>query len=163
MRIAISQIIQESNSFAPFMTTREHFAAQYIRTGAQVLDELGGAKVEITGMISVLSRAGVEVVPLLATHGSCGGPLTRSCFDSLLGDLLGEVRRAGAVDGILLALHGSMAADDENDCESEILEKLRALLPGGTPIGVSLDLHAHVTPRMLQDDVFFFCPVISAY
>ena len=155
MRIAIAQIIQESNSFAPFSTTREHFAAQYIRTGASVLQELGDARVEITGMLSVLTEAGAEVAPLLATHGSCGGSLTRDCFDSLLDDLLGELKSAGPVDGVLLALHGSMACDDENDCESEILEKVRALLPEGTPIGVSLDLHGHVTPRMLQPDVFF--------
>ena len=155
MRIAIAQIIQESNSFAPFMTTREHFAAQYIRTGEAVFDELGAGLVEITGMRQVLSDAGAEVIPLLATHGSCGGPLTRDCFNSLLEDLLGELGKAGALDGVLLALHGSMAAEDENDCESETLEKVRTLLPAGTPVGVSLDLHGHVTPRMLQDDVFF--------
>jgi microcystin degradation protein MlrC len=155
MRVALAQIIQEANSFAPFVTTRDHFAAQYIRTGAAVFEELGDARVEITGMHSVLGEAGIEVVPLLATHGSCGGPLTRACFDGLLEDLLGEVQRAGPLDAVLLALHGSMAAEDENDCESEILEKVRALLPAGTPIGVSLDLHGHVTPRMLQDDVFF--------
>ncbi len=155
MRVAIAQIIQESNSFAPFVTTREHFEAQYVRTGAEVLGALGDALVEITGMASVLRGAGHEIVPLIATHGSCGGPLTRVCFDSLLEDLLGAVRSAGALDAVLLALHGSMAAEDEEDCESEILEKLRALLPDGTPIGVSLDLHGHVTPRMLQPDVFF--------
>jgi microcystin degradation protein MlrC len=155
MRVAIAQIIQESNSFAPFVTTREHFAAQYIRTGDTVLRELGDARVEITGMLSVLTEAGAEVAPLLATHGSCGGPLTRDCFNGLLDDLLGELEKAGPVDGVLLALHGSMAAEDENDCESEILEKVRALLPAGTPVGVSLDLHGHVTPRMLQDDAFF--------
>ena len=63
MRIAIAQIIQESNTFVPFQTTREHFAAQYIRTGAAVLDQLGEAKVEITGMLSVLRDAGAEPVP----------------------------------------------------------------------------------------------------
>lgn len=155
MRVAIAQIIQESNSFAPFMTTRAHFEAQYVRTGPAVLDALGDARVEITGMASVLADAGHETVPLLATHGSCGGPLTRDCFNSLLTDLLGELKRAGPVDGVLLALHGSMACEDEEDCESEILEKVRAALPAGTPIGVSLDLHGHVTPRMLQADVFF--------
>jgi len=155
MRVAIAQIIQESNSFAPFMTTRAHFEAQYIRRGAEVLAALGDARIEITGMASVLAAAGHEAVPLLATHGSCGGPLTRDCFNSLLEDLLGELERAAPLDAVMLALHGSMACEDEEDCESEILEKVRAALPTGTPIGVSLDLHGHVTPRMLQADVFF--------
>jgi microcystin degradation protein MlrC len=155
MRVGIAQIIQESNSFAPFVTTRAHFEAQYIRTGADVFAALGDARVEITGMASVLRQSGHEAVPLFATHGSCGGPLTRACFDSLLKDLLGAVQGAGALDAVLLALHGSMAAEDEEDCESEILEKLRAVLRESTPIGVSLDLHGHVTPRMLQPEVFF--------
>ncbi|MBM84936.1 MAG: hypothetical protein CMM47_02810 [Rhodospirillaceae bacterium] len=155
MRVAIAQIIQESNTFVPFHTTHEHFAAQYIRTGTAIFGALGNARIEITGMRDILESAGHEVVPLLATHGSCGGPLTRACFNGLLDHFLVQLRAAGAIDAVLLALHGAMTCEDENDCESEILERLRAVLPDGTPIGVSLDLHGHITPRMLQPDVFF--------
>ena len=155
MRIALAQIIQESNSFAPTKTTRDHFASQYIRKGNSVFEHLGDAKIELTGMLSVLELAGAEPVPLLATHGSCGGPLTGQCFDSLLDELIHQTKIAGHLDGVLLALHGSMAAEGENDCESKILERLRQELTNPIPIGVSLDLHAHVTPRMLQPNVFF--------
>jgi microcystin degradation protein MlrC len=155
MRVAVSQIIQESNSFVPFKTTLANFEAQYIRRGREVLDRLGGARIEIAGMTAVLREVGIEPVPWIATHGSCGGPLTRETFETLIGDLLAPLRAGEEVDAVLLALHGAMAIEDENDAESEILERLRAMLPRGTPIGVSLDLHAHVTPRMLQPDVFY--------
>ena len=155
MRIALAQIIQESNTFVPFKTTVEHFSAQYIRHGATVFEELGDAKIELTGMLSVLKEVNATPIPLFSTHGSCGGPLTRECFDFLIDGLLSELINSLPVDGILLALHGSMAAEDQEDCENEILEKLREYVPTDIPIDVSLDLHAHVTPKLLKQNVFF--------
>ena len=155
MRIGLAQIIQESNTFVPFTTNLDHFSAQYIRLGQTVLTEIRSIKIELTGMQNILEKNKITPVPLLATHGSCGGPLTRACFDTLLSLLSQEIKSAPKLDGLLLALHGSMVAEDQEDCESEILETVRHLLPNGTPIGVSLDLHAHVTPRMLQPEVFF--------
>ena len=155
MRIGLAQIIQESNTFVPFKTTLDHFSAQYIRQGEAVLRELDSVKIELTGMLSVLETNNATPIPLIATHGSCGGPLTRECFSTLLRLLVQEIKSAPSLDGLLLALHGSMAAEDQEDCESEILNSVRRLLPEGTPIGVSLDLHAHVTPQMLQKNVFF--------
>ncbi len=55
---------------------------------------------------------------------------------------------------MLLALHGAMCIEDEPDAESEIIERVRQAVPAGTPIGVSLDLHGHITARMLKPDVF---------
>ena len=156
MRVGIAQIIQESNTFVPFKTNLDHFSAQYIRRGKDVLNEIDSVKIELTGMLSVLERNNAAPIPLIATHGSCGGPLTRECFDILLKLLVQEIKSAPRLDGLLLALHGSMAAEDQEDCESEILNNVRHLLPEGTPIGVSLDLHAHITPQMLQKNVFLW-------
>ena len=47
-----------------------------------------------------------------------------------------------------------MAIEDEPDAESEIIERMAKLVPEGTPIGVSLDLHGLVTERMLKPNVF---------
>ena len=58
MRIAIAQIIQESNTFVPFSTTVEHFSAQYIRRGRDVLDGLKNTKVELNGMLASIEEAG---------------------------------------------------------------------------------------------------------
>ena len=120
MRIALAQIIQESNTFVPFATSIDHFSAQYIRRGEEVFHGLKSTKVELTGMLSSIEAAGGTPIPLLATHGSCGGPLTRECLDFLLNSLVHELDKSLPVDGVLLALHGSMAAEDQEDCEKEI-------------------------------------------
>jgi len=87
VQIVIAQIIQESNTFVLFSTTVEHFSAQYIRRGRDVLEGLKNTKIEPNGMLASIEEAGGTPVPLLATHGSCGGPLTRERFDFLLNSL----------------------------------------------------------------------------
>ena len=124
MRIALAQIIQESNTFVPFSTTVEHFSAQYIRRGKDVLEGLKNTRVELNGMLSSIKEAGGTPIPLLATHGSCGGPLTRECFDFLLNSLEQELIKSLPLDGVALALHGSMAAEDQEDCEGEIIDRV---------------------------------------
>jgi microcystin degradation protein MlrC len=156
MRIAVAQIIQESNFFVPCGTTIENFRTQYLRQGPAVIDELGSARVEIAGMIDVLRQADCEVFPILSTHGFCGGPLSRACFEELMEILLAPLRTVSVpIDAVCLALHGAMSVADNPDAESEIVARLQAVLPPNTPIGISLDLHAHVTPEMLRPNVFY--------
>lgn len=154
MRIAIGSLMQETNSFAPFPTTIQSFRNNYLRRGEDVLQGFGAARVEITGFLSVLREAGAEPVGLLAGHAGSGGPLRRADFDTLVDELVDRLAAAGPIEGVLLALHGAMAIEDDPDAETEIIARVRAVLPPGTPVGVSLDLHGHLTPQMLQPDTF---------
>jgi microcystin degradation protein MlrC len=155
MRIAIGSLFQESNTFSPRPTTLESFEAVYLWRGEEMFSRLRGARIEIPGYLSVLEREGIEAVPLLATSALAGGPVTRATFELLMSEMEARLERAGKVDAVLLALHGAMAIEDEPDAESEIIERIARLVPQGTPIGVSLDLHGLVTERMLKPDVFF--------
>lgn len=154
MRIAIGSLFQEANTFSPRPTTLESFESVYLWRGEETFTGLRGARIEIPGYLSVLEREGIEAIPLMATSALAGGLVTRDTFELLMSEMESRLKRAGVVDAVLLALHGAMAIEDEPDAESEIIERVRALVPQGTPIGVSLDLHGHVTKRMLQPDVF---------
>lgn len=152
MRIAIGSLMQETNTFAPVRATVETFRAMYLHRGEAMLTGFGSARVEVPGFLDVLRSAGVEPVPLLAAHAGSSGPVLRSDFGCLLDEMADRLMQAGPVDGLLLALHGAMVVEDEPDAESEIIARLRAVLPPGTPVGVSLDLHGHITAAMLQPD-----------
>ncbi len=154
MRIAIGSIMQESNSFVPFHTTLATFESVYLYRGQEMLTSFGDAHVEVPGFLSVLTAAGIEAVPLIAAHALSGGSLTREAFDKLLDDLIERLVQAGKVDGVLLALHGAMLVEDNPDAEGEIIERVASVVSPGTPIGVSLDLHGHITQCMLQPDTF---------
>ncbi|MEL6649061.1 MAG: M81 family metallopeptidase, partial [Pseudomonadota bacterium] len=71
--------------------------------------------------------------------------------------MLADLRAAGPVDIVLLQLHGAMVAVGEDDCEGDIAADIRVLCPDAT-IGMALDLHAHLTDRMMQA-----CDLIIAF
>ena len=154
MRIAIGSLMQEANTFVPFRTDLDTFRSVYLHRGAEMLTGYGAARVEVPAFFDVLREAGIDAVPLLAAHGGSNGPVTRAAFDTLVGEMEQRLRDAGRLDGLLLALHGAMLVEDNPDAEGEIIERMRAILPPDRPIGVSLDLHGHMTPRMLQPGTF---------
>lgn len=152
LRIAVGSLMQETNTFVPFHTDMATFEANYIRRGDEMLHGFGASRVEVPGFLDVLRQEGVEVVPLLAALANASGPLLRTTFETLMDEMIERLQRAGHVDALLLALHGAMTVEDQPDAESEIIARLRAVLPPGTPVAVSLDLHGHITPAMLQPD-----------
>jgi microcystin degradation protein MlrC len=153
-RIAVGSLMQESNSFSPLPTTLDTFASYYIHRGNEILTGYGNARTEVPGFLAVLAEARAEIVPLIAAYAAASGTVTRAAFDILLGEMEDRLRAAGPVDGLLLALHGALVVEDQPDGDGEIIERVRRILPADVPIGVSLDLHGHLTPLMLQPNVF---------
>ena len=51
--------------------------------------------------------------------------------------LLADLAAAGAVDLVLLNLHGAMASQSCDDCEGELVERVRSLVGPGVTIGSS--------------------------
>ena len=154
MRIAVGQIFQETNTFAPFQTVLKTFESVHLWRGDELLTAFGNARVEVPGFLAVLRQAGIEPVPLIAANALAGGVVTRAAFETLMSEVETRLAGAGALDGVLLALHGAMCISDEPDAEGEIIDRVSKALPPGTPIGISLDLHANITPRMLRPNVF---------
>ena len=154
MRIALGQILQETNTFSPIPTTLETFKRYYVHKGDEVLTGFGNERMEIPGILSVLRSANVQVVPLIAASALASGTVTKEAFETLVGELLERLKAAGKVDAVLLALHGAMAAEHEDDADGVIIERVRKLVGPDVPIGVSFDLHALVTKRKLQPNTF---------
>lgn len=147
MRVAIGEIKQESNSFSPLLTTLDSFADGYLLYGEEIAARLANTNSEVAGF---LSQDALEAVPTVAAWSLSGGPLTRDTFTFLLDELLHRVRKAGALDGILLALHGAMLAEGIDDADGAILSALRAQVGPDLPIVVTLDLHANLTQQMVD-------------
>ncbi len=106
---------------------------------------------ELTGFVQAARAAGgVETVPLTSSMAVPGGPMTRECFDSILGGLVDRVRAAGPLDGIYLALHGSMQVDDLGEApEAMIIRRVKEAAPDAR-IAVSYDLHANLSAGLVD-------------
>jgi len=140
MRIAIGSLIHQTRPESP-MTMMEAFT---LHREQAVLDALPAFALD-----------GHDIVPLLAATSSPGGPLMRETFHVLAVELVHRLAARRPVDGVLLALSGGLAIEDEPDGNAELLERVRNVLPPGLPIGVSVDRVDGVTDRMRQPGVVF--------
>jgi len=145
MLIVIGSIMHESNTFAPSPTTLEEFHPRY---GAALLQETDRGS--LGGIITLLRAQEAELIPTISAHALPGGVVTREAYEAMRETLLESVRAAGAIDGICLALHGSMWVAEIGDAESDLLSKTRALVGPQVPIVAALDLHANVTVTMVE-------------
>ena len=60
------------------------------------------------------------------------------------------IAAAGPLDAVYLDLHGAMVTEHLDDGEGEILARVRKVIGKDLPLVVSLDLHANVTPEMVE-------------
>ena len=153
MRISVGGLMQETNSFSPVGTVLADFEAEYLLRGDEIPEYFAGTNTEIAGFLSACESAGAQAVPLLAAAANSGGNVTTETFATLSGELLESLRQATAeapLDVLLLALHGSMCVDDEDDPEGALLDSCRSMVGPKCVIGASLDLHANVTERMVR-------------
>jgi microcystin degradation protein MlrC len=86
------------------------------------------------------------------------GPAVRAVYESLRDEILHDIVARGPFDVVLLHLEGAMIAESYDDCEGDILARVRALVPLGVPIGAILDPHCHLTDAMVKNsDVLVAC------
>ena len=146
-RVAVATLLFEANTFCPEPTTVADF---YITEGAEIFEKLRGSNTEIWGFIDVLQAAGVEVVPGIDARAASGGTVARDAYEELKQRVLKSLLEPKDIDAVLLCLHGAMAAEGADDAEGLLLEELRAELPKGVPLVVSMDHHANVTERKFR-------------
>jgi microcystin degradation protein MlrC len=151
MRIALAGFTHEANCFCPVPATQESFAARNYAVGPELIAQAQGTRTEPAGALDVLAAGhDVEVVPLLLARAGSSGPITAETYQRIRDDLLGRLRAALPVDGVLLVLHGAMMAEGADDASGELLDHVREAVGASVPIVGTLDLHANVTPRMAR-------------
>ena len=110
-RIGVASILQETNTFSPLRCTLADFEAQGILRGPRscAIDSRG-TNTEAAGALEALDDAGVDAVPLLRAWAMSSGRVTAEALEALCGSTSRAARGAGALDGLVLSLHGAMAA-----------------------------------------------------
>lgn len=147
-RIAVGQILQETNSINPVPTVREDFSVYGIAAGAAVMDRYGDVG-ELAGFAQLpgMPASKIEWVGLVRAVAWSGGPMT----DMLLAELTAELVSPAAdadVDGVLLSLHGSQCSTSCPDAAGHLIAAVRFAVGPDVPIVATLDLHANITARM---------------
>ena len=148
-RVGIASLMHESNTFYPVPTTREMFRDTCLVSGREVISHWGEAHHEIGGMLEVLPAQGLETVPLLTGTAMPSGPVEEEAYEEILAEILDRIS-GESLDGLLLALHGAMVAQHVRDADGRTAARIRELVGPDLPIVMTLDLHANVSPLMIE-------------
>jgi microcystin degradation protein MlrC len=85
------------------------------------------------------------------------GVVTRQAYEALRDELLGDLTDAMPVDMVVLALHGAMVAVGYDDCEGDVLSRVRQIVGRDVVVGVELDPHCHLSERMVEQADLLIC------
>ncbi len=151
-RIAAAQIAHETNVFSSVATDFAAFAASGVHLGLEAVESTRDTNTEFGGFITGAAAQGFELVPLIAVWATPSGIVTRDAIERLTDLLSTSLRQAmqdGPIDGVLLALHGAMVTEVDDDGECSVLQCVRDIVGPDVPIVSTLDLHANISPRMV--------------
>ncbi|MER8849635.1 M81 family metallopeptidase [Mesorhizobium australicum] len=145
MKILFGMLVHESNSFA---SGAGDFKG--ISVGEELFSIYRNKVGYLAGMIKAAEEYGVELIPSIAA-GNAGPRVTKEAVEYAVGELVTIAeKRKGEYMGICLALHGAGVAENADDLEAYILEKVREVVGPDMPITVSLDLHGNISPELAK-------------
>jgi microcystin degradation protein MlrC len=148
-RIAVGGFLHETNTFAPTKANYDAFA-HWMARGADVLKVMRNINAGLAGFVEAAEANGWELAPTIACAATPSAHVTEDAFERIVKIMIDGIAAAGAIDGVYLDLHGAMVTEHLDDGEGEILARVRKLIGKDPLLVASLDLHANVTPEMVQ-------------
>jgi microcystin degradation protein MlrC len=151
MKCFMAYLAHETNSFSPIPTDLSSFEEVGIyRPAVGAPAQHMGLLKGVADFLRVAQRRGDEAVVGLCALAQPSLPCLGRDYVAMRDEILAQLAAAGPVDMVLLFMHGSMMAQGCEDCEGDMLERVRALVGPAVPVGVLLDLHCNVTPAMVR-------------
>jgi microcystin degradation protein MlrC len=94
---------------------------------------------------------GIELVPLLWATALPGGGFTKEIYDEVKAESVALLRSAGKLDGVVVLNHGAMEVRGlDKHADTDYVEAVREAVGKDVPISLALDLHGHISPRILE-------------
>ena len=151
MRIFTGALATETNTFSPMPTDRVLFEETFYAEAGKHPDEPGFMSGPTFAARKRAGQSNWQVVEGLHALAMPAGRTVRHVYEELRDQLLSELKAALPVDIVALGLHGAMAADGYDDCEGDILQRVRRIVGPKVVVGTEIDPHCHLTGRMVRN------------
>ena len=148
LRLFFGGIQTETNTFSPIPVGLENFSEGGLLRGDEVFDPVRGSAMAIYAR-----KLGLDVVGGLHCDAHPGAAVRRDAYENLRDELLERLGSAGAVDIVALDMHGGMVAQGYDDCEGDIIARVRAIVGPDVVIGCLLDPHCHLSQAMYENAI----------
>jgi microcystin degradation protein MlrC len=148
MKLFAAELATETNTFSPAPTGLAAFAENGIYRGDASRLAPKGTGLMLATLRGLAEADGHAFVESVCAVAQPAGPTLRAVYERFRDEILTDLRAAMPVDAVQLFLHGAMVADGYDDCEGDLLARVREIVGPGIPIGAELDLHCHFTELM---------------
>ena len=128
--------------------TKENFERYEYFEGADILNLNSGV---VGGMLNIINNTAFEISPTVFASCSPGGVIEDNCYLDIKNKILKKIKNTDDLVGVLLPLHGAAVTQTIGDLEGDLISSVREVVGNKIPIVVTLDLHAHVTKKMITN------------
>lgn len=149
LRVFAGGVATETNVFSPLPTGLRDFEVARARDSAEVRSRIIGGST-FSRYAERAASGGHSYEQGLYAFAVPAGLITRFAYEELRDALLADLRAALPVDAVLLTLHGAMAADGYEDCETDLVVRAREIVGSKATIGVLLDLHCDLPDELVH-------------
>lgn len=151
MRIFTASFATETNTFSPVPTDRASFEMAFYAGPGEHPDTPTLCSAPMVVLRRRAREEGFELIEGTATWAEPGGLLQQRAYEELRDEILGQLQAALPVDAVILGLHGAMVAQGYDDCEGDLLERIRAIVGPDVLIASELDPHSHLTRKRVEN------------
>jgi len=150
MNIFAAGLLTETNTFSPIPTGMDDF--KVIR-----LDDLKSKAYELGDIVPFAQWQRKAQVRSDSFHfglfafAQPAGLTAKRTYENLRDEMLASLRENDSIDVVLLYLHGAMVAQDYDDCEGDLIARIREQVDSKVIIAAELDLHCHLTQTMIEN------------
>lgn len=151
MRIFTASLATETNTFSPVPTDRDSFLAAFYAAPGEHPETPTLCSSPMVVLRKRAAAEGFTVIEGTAAWAEPGGLVQRQTYEGLRDEILDQLRAALPVDGVVLGLHGAMVAQGYDDCEGDLLERVRTIVGPDVLIACELDPHSHLTAKRVAN------------
>lgn len=154
-RVAILGFYLESNAFAS-VTSRQVFESRIYISGNAITQDARSKHPklpkEVIGFYRNMDLNGDWLpVPILIVSGGAGGPADSDFIRETIDKICHELEAAQPLNGVYVYNHGAMITTEDEDPDGELYETVRKVVGPETPIVTTIDLHANISQRMVDN------------
>ena len=157
MRVFSAALATETNTFAPMPTGLSSFHERAYYPAGEHPDAMQMHGGPLWAAREIGRARGWTLIEGLVAAAVPNGTVTRAAYEGLRDQLLADLRAALPVDMVLLGLHGAMIADGYDDCEGDLLVRVREMVGPNTIVGGTLDPHSHLSVAMVDNADLLIC------
>ncbi len=151
MKVVIARMQHETNTFSPVPTPLTAFGTgngvgPYYGEAAR--RAMQGARVAMGAFLDLAQARGCQIATPLAAMAYPSAPVQADAYSHMCDTICAAIEQG--CDAILLDLHGAMVAENSDDGEGDLLERIRRIAPA-VPLTVALDLHGNISPKIVAN------------